>query len=822
MDTIKNTCSEKPVIMGDIEMTYDIEDIDGSMFMLDHRFGGCLIVTFSKIMSEDGYGKVTCMGKELPKGNILKIKAAGGAQMCGIPVRACFTEYDTTYELLLENFRDTDGNIMDPVVLKVHTLPKKEPEPAYEAHERIALQAAREGIVLLKNENQILPLAKDTAVSLYGAETFRIGACGAGKINPRYSIGLIRGIREYSDFQINENAKTVLFVISRASGENLDNHAAKGEYYLSDEEEALLAELQESGKQIIAILSTGYPMDVRWLTKYHVSAAIWCGFSGMLGGRAVVEILDGRINPSGKLPDTWSLDYWDHPSSRNFYQPGPGESDLCGDDFVYMDTCYEEGIYVGYRYFETFYKPVAYPFGHGLSYTNFEMLPELKNHTIRVTVKNTGSCSGKEVVQAYVSIPEVELEQPRYRLIGFAKTKELAPGEKQTLEIKIRKEDLTSWDEKTAGWILENGIYQFFIGDSLADLLSCGAIPYASETVRKSEHLVMPQQTLDVLSHHQNNFPKGDHSGIKQENKLTPKAVRNHYAVPERKEHDWIDDLSVRELARLSVCGSHGWGMHEKGEAGRISKIEGYDIPDYVVADGNNGVNLRRKNIGMPCSNTICATWNAPLAYAVGQVIAEEAKENDIQMILAPALNLHRNPLNGRHPEYFSEDPLLGGIMAGNQAKGLEDTGISGCMKHVIGNNCEASRKCNQSIIPERAMRELYLKTFEIAFGVHKPDSLMTGYNAVNGCFCASDEELIQGIFRKEFGFDGFFMTDWCSYDSAGVIEPVAARNAWITPGSKDDTYTSLIEDGAADGRIDLARLRENVRSIMKIVMKRS
>ena len=332
----------------------------------------------------------------------------------------------------------------------------------------------------------------------------------------------------------------------------------------------------------------------------------------------------------------------------------------------------------------------------------------------------------------------------------------------------------------------------------------------------------MPQQTLDVLSHHQNNFPKGDHSGIKQENKLTPKAVRNHYAVPERKEHDWIDDLSVRELARLSVCGSHGWGMHEKGEAGRISKIEGYDIPDYVVADGNNGVNLRRKNIGMPCSNTICATWNAPLAYAVGQVIAEEAKENDIQMILAPALNLHRNPLNGRHPEYFSEDPLLGGIMAGNQAKGLEDTGISGCMKHVIGNNCEASRKCNQSIIPERAMRELYLKTFEIAFGVHKPDSLMTGYNAVNGCFCASDEELIQGIFRKEFGFDGFFMTDWCSYDSAGVIEPVAAGNAWITPGSKDDTYTSLIEDGAADGRIDLARLRENVRSIMKIVMKRS
>ena len=812
----------KPEIMGELEVSYDIEDIDGSMFMLDHRFGGCLIAKFSKVMDENGYGKVSCMGKELPKGNILKIKAAGGMQMCGIPVRKCFTEYDKEYELLLEEFMDVDGNVMDPVVIKVHTLPRSQPDLAYESHDNIALEAAREGIVLLKNEDNTLPLKKDTALSIYGGDEFRLGAYGAGRINPRYSVGLLRGIAEYSDFSIEENASTVLVVISRASGENLDNHASKGEYYLSDKEEALLAELQENGKKIIAILSTGYPMDVTWMEKYHVSAALWCGFSGMLGGRALVEILDGRVNPSGKLPDTWSLDYWDHPSSRNFYLPKEGEPDLVADDFVYIDTCYEEGIYVGYRYFETFDQPTAYSFGHGLSYTAFEMRGSMQENKICVNVKNTGKCSGKEVVQAYVSIPEGKLEQPRYRLIGFAKTKELEPGEEQLIEIEVKKENLTSWDEKTACWILEKGNYRFYIGDSIDNVEMCGEYQYEAEIVKQSEHLVMSAQPLDVFSSRKNNFPEGKHSGVKEVNEITPKAARKHYEEPEREEHDWIDDLSEKELARISVCGSHGWGMHEKGEAGRICKIEDHDIPDYAVADGNNGVNVHHKNIGMPCSNTVCATWNALLAYKVGQVIAQEAKENDIQMILAPAMNLHRNPLNGRHPEYFSEDPLLGGIMAGNQAKGLEDEGISSSMKHVIGNNCEASRKCNQSIIPERAMRELYLKTFEIAFGVHKPDSIMTGYNAVNGCFCASDEELIQGIFRKEFGFEGFVMTDWNSYDTAGVVEPVSAGNAWMTPGTMDDTYTSMIEKGVEEGKIEIARLRENVRSIMNIIKKRA
>lgn len=814
--------TQKPEITGSKDISYDIDDIDGQMFMLDHRFGGCVMTQFSKTM--ESYGKVTCNGVELPKGTILAIKAAGGMQMCGIPVRALCKEYDTNYELLLEHFMDTDGNEMDPVILNVKTLPKPEVDEKYAANDSVALQAAREGIVLLKNENNILPLEPNVSFDLYGADEFRVGAYGAGRINPRYSIGLYRGISDYSKFTLEKDAEIGVVVISRASGENLDNNATKGSYYLTDDEEKLIRKLSEEKKHVIAILSTGHPIDLRWVETYHVESVIWCGFSGMCGGRAVVEILDGRVNPSGKLPDTWSLDYWDIPASKNFFLPASEEEALGADEGIYIDTCYEEGLYVGYRYFETFDKAVSYPFGYGLSYTKFQCEGQIiEDYQVCITVKNTGTKAGKHVVQLYVSIPEGELEQPKYRLIGFAKTTELQSGETIELQIPIQNSELVSFSEKKAAWIMEAGDYEFFIGDNVSNLHSCGTINFEDAVIKQSDHLMMLPMDMDVFTKKKNNFPQGLHTGIKEgQTSLEPKSNRKHYPEENATLGDWVDELTVEQLARLSVCASHGWGMHEKGEAGRIYKLKDSIMPDYVVADGNNGVNVKKKNIGMPCSNTVCATWNAELAYQVGEVIAKEAKEQEINMILAPAMNLHRNPLNGRHPEYFSEDPYLAGIMAGNQSKGLEDNGISCSVKHVIGNNCEASRKCNQSLIPERALRELYLKAFEVAFSVHQPDSIMTGYNAVNGCFTASDEEMLQGIFRKEFGFKGFVMTDWSSYDTAGVVEPVAAGNAWMTPGTVDDTYTAPIVEGVNNGVIDLERLKANVRSMLRVVQKRT
>ena len=829
-----------PKLSGTEELVYNVDDVDGKMYMLDHRFSGCVVLRFTKTMDESVGGKVTCEGVELPPSVIAKIDVAGGMQMLGIPVRGFLTEYDKEYTLCVEGFTDTDGNTMEPETITVKTLAKPEIDPAYAEHDKVALEAAREGIVLLKNEGKVLPLAADAEVEIAGAGDFRVGAVGAGKINPRYSMTLNRALSECSDFQVKEQAETGIIVISRASGENYDNNALKGEFYLTDAEEEQIRQMSARCKQVIAVINSGYPMDLRWVETYHIPAVVWCGFPGMLGGQAVLEILDGRVNPSGKLSDTWSNDYFDIPSAANFYLAPEGEQALSADCGLFVDTFYEEDIYVGYRYFETFAKPVAYAFGHGLSYTTFAMEAELVNEPVAfakaaVKVTNTGDRAGKEVVQLYAAIPDGKLEQPAKRLVGFAKTKDLAPGESQTLEIAVEEKSVASFDTERASWIIEPGVYTFYAGNSVENVEECGSCEMTEEQVLLvSENLMKLPVEMELLSKKNPQFPKGLHSGVKKEYKeLTPKAERKHYIEETSlmsenaldgagltEADKLVADLSIRELARLSVCASHGWGMHETGEAGRIYRLEERDLPRFAVADGNNGVNINKPNIGMPCSNTLCCTWNTELAYEVGRVIAEEAKENDIQMILAPAMNIHRNPLNGRHPEYFAEDPMLAGIMAGNQCKGMEEVGIATSMKHTIANNAESSRKRNHSFISERALREIYLKVFEYAMSVQMPASIMTAYNACNGCFTAEDEEMIQGIFHNEFGFDGYVMTDWNSYDTADVASAVRAGNCWMTPGSTDDTYVQPIIDGVESGYIEEKRLRKNMSRMLNVVLK--
>ena len=805
------------------EDTYNIDDIDGKWYMIEHRFSGCLVVRFNKTMDETVYGKVTCGGQELPQGLITAIEAAGGIQMFGIPVRELFNEYNTEYTLHVGGFVDTDGNKMEPQDITIRTLPKPEIDPAYAKHDEVALQAAREGIVLLKNADNVLPLSVNSKLYVEGAAEFRIGAVGAGRINPRYSMTLNRALEECSEFVLCDDGGTAVFVISRASGENFDNNAIKGEFYLTDVEENRIADLSDRYENVIAIINSGYPMDLRWLNTYNISAALWCGFSGMLAGQALVEILDGRVNPSGKLPDTWSLDYFDAPSSANFYRAKETEAALSAESPYFINTCYEEDIYVGYRYFETFQIPVSYPFGFGLSYTEFCIEAAYESGAVTGNVTNKGAKDGKETVQVYVQIPDGKLEQPTKRLVGFIKTPLLKSQEQYEFSIPLDKKQLSSFDMETASWIMEKGCYEIFCGNAINQLEKCGELVVnEDEIIRQVENLMQPPVEIKCLSKKAFAMPEGKQSGIRKDAAgLEPKGKRCHYQEKERQTKDFVDRLSVEELARLSVCASHGWGMHEKGEAGRIYRLKDRDIPSFVVADGNNGVNVNKPNIGMPCSNTVCATWNPELAYEVGRIIAEEAKENEIDMILAPAMNIHRNLLNGRHPEYFSEDPYLTGIMAGHQSKGLEEHGISSCIKHTVANNCESSRKRNQSILSERALREIYLKAFEVAISVHNPDSMMTGYNAVNGCFTAEDEEMIQGIFQKEFGFEGFVMTDWGSYDSIDIVAAVQAGNTWMTPGSTDNTYVTPIVEGVQNGTIDLERLRSNVRYMLRVVQKR-
>ena len=334
-------------------------------------------------------------------------------------------------------------------------------------------------------------------------------------------------------------------------------------------------------------------------------------------------------------------------------------------------------------------------------------------------------------------------------------------------------------------------------------------------------------------------MPKGAYSGILPEaTGISPDRADleqfAHPELPKSKEKltfrdvladetllaQFVGNMDVKTLARIAVCASNGWGVEGRGEAGRLYLPEGLELPEFVVADGNSGVNLRTRNIGMPSGTTLCASFDKALMEQVGRVIGEEAKLLGIHLILAPGMNLQRNPLNGRHPEYFSEDPYLAGAMAGHYCKGLESAGVGGCYKHLIANNAESGRKRNQSIISERAIRELYFRAFQYALEVHEPVSVMTAYNAVNGVFTSCDPELIQGLLYEECGFRGFVMTDWTSYDSADVAQMVMAGNAWITPGSSDDTYTSQIEAAVADGKLPLAQLQDNVLRIIGVLVK--
>ena len=854
---------DKPILLsqGGREIHFNINDTDGMLYMLDRDFGGCAFLPFSKEMNPEIRGRITLRSasekedapEETALDYVLKpLALTGGLWMLGVKLFGRILEYGEHKILRIEGFTDTDGNEMDPAEFEVIANEKAEPDAKYADHEKIALQAAEEGIVLLKNENRALPLAKGIwNVFGKGLLEFRTSIVGAGKINPRYTVALREAADGEEEISLNpelvkvyqslkdvipdeetlkrarEASDTGVMIVTRASGENMDCSSDKGEFRLSDEEDALIRKLTETFERTVVILNSPYPMDVSFADTYGVDALVFCGIGGMLGGPALINVLCGRTNPSGKLTDTWAKKYEDIPAAKNFYDCAGGKTRWDADHDVWIDTVYEEGIYVGYRYFETFGKECAYPFGYGLSYTTFALSDVKLEQTaggIRasVTVTNTGDRAGKEVVQLYVKKPDGELEQPEKVLVAFEKTKELAPGESQTLTLTANDLLLSAYSEKRAAYLVEAGDYTFFAGTSVADVTEAGTVSQSeTQVVKQVKNRMQPACPPEELSKKdpEGTYPKGLRSGVKEGvHGFEPKQTRPEYPIAITEPTGSVAGMSVEELARLCVCGADGWGMEGIGEAGRICKIDGYEIPDYPVADGNSGVNLRIPNIGMPTGSTICASFNKELARQVGRVIGEEARENHMGMILAPALNLHRNPLNGRNSEYFSEDPLLAGEMSGYYCEGLESTGTHGCYKHCIANNCESSRKRNQSIISERAIRELYFKAFEVAMKIHMPKSIMTAYNAVNGVPTSADGDLILGLFREENGFDGFVMTDWNSYDTSDVVEMIRNGNNWLTPGTKDDTFTKPLVDAVADGRLSQERLRESAAYVARVI----
>lgn len=875
VDSIPRGKNDPPMLAWNPTETlmYDFNDPDSQMVMFNRELEGCVVIPFTKTMSPVP-GKTTANGAEL-KCMVVPLQFGNRTEWwLGIKVGGLLYEYGKSLTVKVSGFRDTDGNEMVPVELRLQTLPKAEPNRNYASHDQIALRAAQDGIVLMKNENSALPLPAGEVLNFFGRglTEYRICAVGAGKILPRYAVGLLEAARREQNHPVNEElvsfyacgkdllpekallrraqerSDTAIFVLSRASGESTDNSTRRGEYCLTEDEEALLSALRGSFKRLVVVLDVGYPVGLSFVERYQVDALVYGGFGGMFAGQAMMDVLTGRVNPSGRLPDTWAERYEDIPASRNFYNSVGGKPRIRTDDpETWLDTVYEEDIYVGYRYFESF--PNAprggYPFGHGLSYTTFarecrSCTYEDGTLTVVVAVRNTGAIPGREVVQIYLSKPQGELEQPEKELVAFEKTILLAPGQEQLLTLTIPESRMVSFHTERSAWVLVVGEYRVFLGGSVRSAGQVGAFRRDALTVvQPVKHRLAPIVPISLMTRKSGHLPTGKRSGVKPGvRSLEPKREQveqlpceplpatdraisfDDVLSDETLLPEFVGNLDVATLARISVCARDGWGVEGRGEAGVLYRPEGLDLPEFVVADGNSGVNLHNRNIGFPSGATLCASFDRELMERVGQVIGEEAKELGIHLILAPGMNLHRNPLNGRQPEYFSEDPYLAGAMAGSFCKGLESTGTGGCYKHLITNNAESGRKHNQSVVSERAIRELYFRAFQYALEVYEPVSVMTAYNAVNGLFTSCDPELIQGLLYEECGFRGFVMTDWTSYDSADVAQMAIAGNAWITPGSSDDTFTRQIEDAVSDGRLPLARLQDNVRRLLGALVR--
>ena len=575
-----------------------------------------------------------------------------------------------------------------------------------------------------------------------------------------------------------------LVIIGRAAGEDRENTLTPGSFYMTEEEEAMLSAVTASFEQVAVALNIGGVMDFSWVEKYPVNGIMILWQGGMEAGNAFADVVCGRVSPSGCLPDTIARHYEDYPSSEHF---GGKKANV-----------YAEDIYVGYRYFETFApEKVLFPFGFGLSYSSFryEAAPVTAGErTVRVpvTVANTGGVSAKKAVQVYVGAPQGKLGKPGRVLCACAKTKELAPGESQEIAFDIPYGAFASYDDAgvtghKSCFVLEAGTYRFYVGTSVRETEAVCEMDVSA--LRVVEQL---SEAMAVAPGHAflrlRPFLEGDRPGVTYD--LAPTrtvSLRKRIldglpaAIPPRVGHgyrfedvrdgkitldDFISELTYDELEALSR-GDYTMNspLGPRGNAsvfgGVTQSLRDKGVPPITCTDGPSGIRLACTGALLPSGTALASTWDPELIADVYACLADEMKERGSHVLLAPGMNIHRNPLCGRNFEYFSEDPLLTGQCAAAVVKGLQRRGVSACPKHFACNNQEVNRTKNDSIVSERALREIYLKGFEICVKQSKPKNIMTSYNKVNGVWSHYNYELVTTILRGEWGYQGNVMTDW-------------------------------------------------------------
>ena len=788
-------------------------------------------------------------------------------------------------------------------------------------HQRIAYEAACEGMVLLKNDGALPFTTK--RVALYGAGAKRTikGGTGSGEVNERHSVSILEGmedrgfeilsrqwIADYDAFydhahaeykkekmkrvnllkisSINdmlwdnfrmpcgpaitavEDTDSCVYVLSRQAGEAADRKTEPGDYYINDQEKEAIAFCAAHYAKFVLVINCGSGMDLGFLEEIQgINAILYICQPGTQGGNAVADVLSGAVNPSGKLTDTWAKTYDDVPFGREYsYQNGDTKEEY-----------YREGIYVGYRYFDSFGVAPAYSFGFGLSYTDFaieclQTQVEGRQITVTARVTNTGDThSGKEVAQLYVSAPEGQLCKEYQSLAAFAKTDLLPPGQSQELTLTFDLGSLASYREADNCFVLEQGDYVLRLGNSSRHTFPCAVVALGAEVIVSQHEAVCPRKDdFEELSAPQRNAE--DLAGVCRYTMDASAFVTERYTYKnpdvcrDVRVRQWLKQLTVSEmvdivvgvgqlpvkhgftlpgavgittskfwkrgLANMTLCdGPAGLRIQSRSTVdakGNVKPLEMsmsiYEsIPDAVkklmMGDLSKEVGLYQYTTAFPVENCLAQSWNTALLERVGEAVYLEMKEFGCTYWLAPAMNIHRNPLCGRNFEYFSEDPLLTGAMGAAITRGVQrESGYYVTIKHFACNTQEDNRTKMSSNVSQRALREIYLRGFQMAMKAGAK-SVMTSYNKLNGVYTPNSYDLCTKVLRNEWGFTGVVMTDWYSTnpgqgDNALCMQ---AGNDLIMPGMWINKQQILL--GLRTGKITKTDLRRCCGNVIRHIL---
>lgn len=759
----------------------------------------------------------------------------------------------------------------------------------WEQYLKTAAQVVSEGIVMLKNDNDALPLNPDDEIALFGRiqlHYYKNGTGSGGMVNVSKITGIPDGLLEngvsvneelldvyrkwdsenpfdlgdgwgkepWSQTEmpldealvahVSESSHTAIVIIGRTAGEEQDNSLHEGSYLLTAAEKDMLAKVRHHFPKMIVLLNVGNIIDMNELLSFDPDSVLYVWQGGMTGGTGTADVLTGKISPCGKLTDTIAANVNDYPSAPYFGDP--------------YRNFYSEDIYVGYRYFETFARDkVLYPFGFGLSYTTFDIaitgakqLSDKWDFTVKVT--NTGNYSGKEVVQIYCKAPQGRLGKPSRVLCGYEKTDTLAPGKSQVMTISVSNAQIASYDDSGVTghahcFVLEEGTYRFYAGSDVRSAKEFYHCPQNStEVISRHEQALAPVESFDRI------HPEisGGRYVIRMENvplSHVDEAKRRQDNLP--KEIPFTGDKGIRLadvkngthtmdefIAQLTdydlSCMIRGEGMNSpKVTAGTAAAFGGVSdeltalgIPCGCCDDGPSGMRLDcgTKAFSLPNGTMIACTFNRTLIRELFSLTGLEMIANKVDCLLGPGMNIHRHPLNGRNFEYLSEDPFLTGTIASAQLKGLHSAGVTGTIKHFCGNNQETDRHDTNAVISERALREIYLKGFEIAVKEGNADSIMTTYGPVNGVWTAANYDLTTQILRNDWGFTGFAMTDWWAkinrrgqaVDKSDLAAMAMAQNdvymVCSCGAQNNDNILASLKDGSLQ-RSELQRCAANI-----------